>query len=204
MPDFSTCKRKRFVQSLIYSRIMYPNCRVVGLGGPQVSDYLHFIKQFGATSAQIWEVDFKTFSEQERQRDAGLFPIPCELINGNIRDVVLKSKDLPDFDFCSSFKTVRDIIKKFPKALYTFSRRDGKQTIDNCLEGYLDIMGVSRNRYNLKKSITYDTITEYTIVTESQNYTAFTYMNQIPKSNRNGTQMLTIYPIPKNKFGKWY
>jgi len=75
------------------------NKRIIGLGGPDIKEYVAILRSKGFEEIIIFEDNYEVYRNQIRQ-----FP-DCELIHGDIRDH-LREDAFYDLDFCCSIKTI--------------------------------------------------------------------------------------------------
>jgi hypothetical protein len=121
--DYTTSLNKKAVQNDIFKRVRKKNfTKVVGLGGPNITQYLQFLKSYGIKYADIYENDrFHILLQISSFK-------PVINTNVHFNDIIChkmqKDDTLYDLDFCSSIYTLRDAVKKFRKnSIFTFSAR---------------------------------------------------------------------------------
>lgn len=130
--DYTLAKNKKAVQNDIFKRAQKKNfTKVVGLGGPNITQYLQFLKSYGIKEADIYENNkFHILLQISNFQPV----ITSKVHFKDITDALEKQKDtLYDMDFCCSIHAVSDSIKKFKdNSIFTFSLRPVgiKSTID--------------------------------------------------------------------------
>lgn len=123
---------KKAVQECVFNYFKKYNLKkLIGLGGPNITDYLKFIKSKGIKQAIIYEFNFEQLMLQMKDYTS---VIPCQVIHSDINQAKANTSDvLYDLDFCCSAITAIPYIKKFKKnAVFTLSMRplSKKITID--------------------------------------------------------------------------
>lgn len=147
--DYTLAKNKKAVQNDIFKRAQKKNfTKVVGLGGPNITQYLQFLKSYGIKQADIYEnnrfhillqiSDFKPVITSKVYFE--------DILNAQENE----EYTLYDMDFCCSVATVRDSVKKFKdNSIFTFSIRPF--TIESTINEFFKSM-----RNNAKPKITYN------------------------------------------------
>lgn len=114
---------KRMVQDRLYAQIKGKYDQLIGLGGPDLNDYLTFARKAGIKSATIYEYDV---DQLFRQITGNVDELPTQVI---FKDILDCPSGVPnafyDLDFCCSVTTARKHIKKFRNdpSMFTFSIR---------------------------------------------------------------------------------
>lgn len=120
--SYKDATKKRAIQDSILSKVT--NKSIVGLGGPDVDDYINILEKKGFKNIHIYENSLSILSEQ-----IGKFKY--NLIYGNILHD-LKRNAFYDLDFCFTIKSLSDDdlkeIAKIPSYSITFSLRGAKLT----------------------------------------------------------------------------
>lgn len=109
-------KSKRIVQDITLNS---KNKRIIGLGGPDILEYVTILKSKGFKDITSYENRQQIYSKQFKQ-----FP-DCELVHGNILEN-LQEDAFYDLDFCCSIKTIEPwlpIICRIPEYSLTLSIR---------------------------------------------------------------------------------
>lgn len=110
--DYSLSKNKRAVQEAIFS--LYKDRKfnkVVGLAGPNITEYLQMMKNKGITTAEIYENNISQLAIQ-----MGHFKpiISSQVVFGDIIQASANQDfTLYDLDFCCSINTASEHIQKF-------------------------------------------------------------------------------------------
>jgi hypothetical protein len=110
--DYSQSKNKRAVQDAIFN--LYDGHkfnRVVGLAGPNITDYLQMMNQYGIKTAEIYENDISQLVIQMNRFSPVM---KSEII---FSDIIAAKPNQPhtlyDLDFCCSINNATEHIKKF-------------------------------------------------------------------------------------------
>ena len=159
--DFSTRRRKRFIQTLFYSSSKVRNSNILMLCGPDLASHVHDFRIVnpGAQSVKlnIYELNHKTYLKNIN--DAKNYNgIRFNIVNNNIRNA--KIRRFVDLDFCSvlnnSFDIVEEMYNKMlnilpykgkilnKHILVTFSLRNKQGIIlDEPIQKLCDLFGIS-------------------------------------------------------------
>jgi len=113
--DYSGAVSKKLVQSKIYKDIdKHGFKRVVGLAGPNISDYLKSMKERGIESAEIYEYDRMQLLLQLQDFQPVIKTKVC--FDDIIKARANKKQTLYDLDLCCSIRKAKAYIKKFGKS----------------------------------------------------------------------------------------
>ena len=118
--------RKREVREFMLSFFNFK--KLIGLGGPNINEYIIYMRNKGCTDIEIWENVQDVLMHQFMRINE-----PANLKFGNIVNAEFKPDVLYDLDFCCTIKNMRDVVKKFKNNfVMTFALRPiGKnETID--------------------------------------------------------------------------
>lgn len=113
--DYSESNKKKIVQKIVYKQAVAKQkiTKLIGLAGPNISDYLSFIKSMGITIAHIYEKNPKQLLLQLMDYRS---IIDARMQFNDILEATPNQEDtLYDLDFDCSIIVVRDHIKKFIK-----------------------------------------------------------------------------------------
>ncbi len=94
---YKEAENKRGVQDIVLTG---STRRLIGLGGPDIIDYVNIVRSKGFEDITIYEKDYNVYKKQIAQ-----FP-DCTLIHGNILDH-LDEDAFYDLDFCGSIKSIQ-------------------------------------------------------------------------------------------------
>lgn len=109
--DYSMSVNKRAVQNAIFNSFTHKFNKVIGLAGPNITDYLWFMKQNGVKSAEIYEKDI---SQLAIQMNDFIPVIDSKIQFGDIIQAKAhEPKTLYDLDFCCSINNASQHIQKF-------------------------------------------------------------------------------------------
>lgn len=114
---------KRIVQKEIFSKLEKKKLsKVIGLGGPNITNYLLLLNSYKVEQAEIYEYDISKLALQLRNYK------PVIDSNVTFGDVLYAESDknntFYDLDFCCSIDSASEHIKKFKKNVcYTLSIR---------------------------------------------------------------------------------
>lgn len=121
--DYTLAKNKKAVQNDIFKRAQKKNfTKVVGLGGPNITQYLQFLKSYGIKQADIYENNrFHILLQISDFKPV----ITSKVHFKDITDAQENQKDtLYDMDFCCSVNSATEAVKKFYKnSIFTFALR---------------------------------------------------------------------------------
>jgi len=93
---------KRLVQNKV---LKSQNKRIIGLGGPDILDYVNILRSKGFEDITIYEKDPSVYAKQLEDKP------DCKLIFGNILEN-LKENAFYDLDFCASINSVEPYLHK--------------------------------------------------------------------------------------------
>jgi hypothetical protein len=126
---YKNSKEKKKVRDFLFSFFLNRELeKVIGLGGPDINDYLSYLESKGYKEFVIYENHVPTMFHQLKYiRTMN----KVEMRYGNIYNSELQDKTLYDLDYCVTIRYMKEHIKKFKKNfIMTFSLRIGeKETI---------------------------------------------------------------------------
>jgi hypothetical protein len=175
--SYKTSFKKRVVQNRIFSSIKGKYTNLVGLGGPDINDYLTIVKKIGIKQAVLYEHDNSVLLKQV----STLKPvIPTRVIyNDIIEQEPGQKKTIYDLDFCCSALSAYTHLKKFSKdpTITTLSIRPigTNKTIENYLKA---VTGTKKYRKVLV-SKTSDYL-ELNLVTTKKTIKCYLYKDSSP------------------------
>lgn len=114
---------KRIVQKEIFSNLKKRKLsKVIGLGGPNITNYLLLLNSFNVEQAEIYEYDISKLALQLKNYKP---VIKSEVLFGDVFYAQPNQSDtFYDLDFCCSIKNARTHVQKFTKNVcYTLSLR---------------------------------------------------------------------------------
>ena len=120
--DYSKAYKKKIVQRIVFDEFKKRKMdRLVGLAGPNISDYLSFVKSKGIKRAEIYERDYLHLIFQMQNFRA---PIKTTVLYQDVLDAEIHPNTIYDLDFCCTIKSVAPHIKKFrSNAIVTLALR---------------------------------------------------------------------------------
>lgn len=175
---------KRIVQKEIFSNLKKRKLyKVIGLGGPNITDYLSLLHDFKVVQAEIYEYDISKIALQLQNYKP---IIESEVIYGDVLYAEPnKSNTFYDLDFCCSIKNAAKHIKKFTNNVcYTLSIRP--VGLEKTIKQFSKLVDSTKNPvFTLIKSNSEYKF--YSLKTDTKKYDCYVY--------RDTTPMLTIYSI---------
>jgi len=122
--DYSQSYKKKQVQKVVFSEAKQLGIKkLIGLAGPNITDYLSFVKSKGFKQAEVYEIDFTSMLYQMRDFQP---PIQTKVLYQDIYHAPVYQDVIYDLDFCCTIKYASPHIKKF---------RDNKSIITLALRG---------------------------------------------------------------------
>jgi hypothetical protein len=181
--SYESSSNKKAVQKKIY--LQYKGIKkVIGLGGPNLTEYLLFLKSMGIKQADIYEFD----AEQLLLQINNYVPvINSQIYYGDIlRAVPNKTDTLYDLDFCCCILSAKKHIEKFTtNSIITLSIRPYglEQTIEKFCQ-YIDSTSTYTVDYHYNHTENYKV---YRIDVGKKKYLCYSY--------RDTTPMITLQSI---------
>jgi hypothetical protein len=109
--DYSTSYRKKLVQQIVFSDVKKQGMdKLVGLAGPNITDYLSFVKSNGIKQAEVYENDYVNMLQQMHTFKP---PIKTTVKYQDVYTADLYQDTVYDLDFCCTIKNAEHHIKKF-------------------------------------------------------------------------------------------
>lgn len=181
--DYSKSYKKKIVQQIVFSDMKQRGMsRLIGLAGPNITDYLSFAKSMGIKQAEVYERDYVNLIYQMQDFKP---PIATTVKYQDIYTADLYQDVLYDLDFCCTIKNAEYHIKKFKNnAIITLSLRG--VGLKPTVKRFCKLVS------KLKPTITFDVkvtdaYKQHTVFFDKlQSYTLFEYRDTSP--------MLTIKP----------
>lgn len=120
--DYSKSYRKKLVQQIVFDDFKQRGMtKLVGLAGPNITDYLTFVKSKGIKQAEVYERDFVNLIHQMADFKP---PIKTKVLYQDILHADLQQDVIYDLDFCCTINSAEPHIKKFKNnAIFTLALR---------------------------------------------------------------------------------
>jgi hypothetical protein len=120
--DYSKSYKKKLVQQIVFDDFKQRGMnKLVGLAGPNITDYLSFVKSKGIKQAEVYERDFVNLIYQMQDFKP---PIKTTVKYQDILNADVQESVIYDLDFCCTINSVEPHIKKFKKnAIFTLALR---------------------------------------------------------------------------------
>lgn len=120
--DYSKAYRKKLVQQIVFDDFKQRGItKLVGLAGPNITDYLSFAKSKGIKQAEVYERDYINLIYQMQDFKP---PIKTTVKYQDILDADLYQDVIYDLDFCCTIDKAASHIKKFKNnAIVTLALR---------------------------------------------------------------------------------
>lgn len=175
---------KRIVQREIFSRLEKKKLnKVIGLGGPDLTNYLLLLNKYNVKHAEIYEYDISNLTLQLNTYKP---IIDNQVLYGDVLYATPdKSDTFYDLDFCCSIINARNHIKKFKNNVcYTLSIRP--VGLEKTIKEFSKLIDGTRKPTLtlIKQEKEYKS---YSLKTDSKKYLCYIYRDSVP--------MLTISSI---------
>lgn len=175
--SYKNSLNKRTVQREVYREIKGKFKHLIGLGGPDLNDYLKFARNAGIKNAIIYEYNIDQLLIQASKNNS---TIPTRVVFDDIISCPSGVQDtFYDLDFCCSVQTANPHISKFKNdpAAFTFSirplgLRDSVRQYVRCMQNNTDY------EFNLIESSSF--FRRYELVTNRAVQTAYIYKDTVP------------------------
>jgi hypothetical protein len=120
--DYTKAYRKKLVQQIVFDDFKTRGLsKIVGLAGPNITDYLSFAKSKGIKQAEIYEKDYVNLLHQMSDFRP---PIKTTVLYQDILHADVQQNVLYDLDFTCTIKNAEQHIKKFKNnAIITLALR---------------------------------------------------------------------------------
>lgn len=138
--------QKRAVQNIA---LQSSNTTLIGLGGPNVKQYVNYLRTKGFKDIIIFENNKSIYEKQVEQKPR------CQLIHGNILDH-LGYNAFYDLDFCASVKTIEPWLPKI------IAMNEYAMTLSIRPVGIINTIGIIKKYTELKYIPYRDTVPMYT------------------------------------------
>lgn len=181
--SYTNSIKKKAVQEVVFRDAMKRKFRkVVGLAGPNITDYLSFLKGKGIKEAEIYEKDCRQLVNQ--------FIDFSPIISTSVQfgDIIsadsTDKKTLYDLDFCCTIKNAKQHIRKFKSnAIITLAIRG--VGLKSTVKQFCKLVSKEKPKVEWNKTST-TMYKVHTISFSDQSYTCYQY--------RDTSCMLTIKP----------
>lgn len=175
--SYKNSLNKRTVQREVYQQIKGRYKHLIGLGGPDLDDYLKFARYAGIKNAIIYEYNVDQLLIQASKNNSTL---PTRVIFDDIISCPSGVENaFYDLDFCCSVNTATPHINKFRNdpVAFTFSirplgLRDSVRNYVRCMQNNTDY------EFNLIESSS--SFRRYELVTNRAVQTAYIYQDTVP------------------------
>jgi len=120
--DYSKAHNKKLVQQIVFDDFKRRGInKLIGLAGPNITDYLSFVKSKGIKHAEVYERDYVNLIYQMADFKP---PIKTVVKYQDIYTADLYQDVLYDLDFCCTIKNAAPHIQRFKKnAIVTLALR---------------------------------------------------------------------------------
>jgi predicted transcriptional regulator len=120
--DYSKSYKKKIVQQIVFDSFKERGfTQLIGLAGPNITDYLSFVKSKGIKQAEVYERDYINLIYQMQDFKP---PIKTTVKYQDILHADIKENVIYDLDFCCTITNAEEHIKKFKKnAIFTLALR---------------------------------------------------------------------------------
>jgi hypothetical protein len=181
--DYSKSYKKKVVQQIVFSDMKQRGLsRLVGLAGPNITDYLSFAKQMGIKQAEVYERDYVNLIYQMHDFKP---PIKTTVKYQDVYAADVYQDVLYDLDFCCTIKNAEDHIKKFKSnAIITLALRG--IGLKPTIKRFCKIVSKLKPEIKLNVAVTNSYKQHIINFANEQSYTLFEYRDTSP--------MLTIKP----------
>jgi hypothetical protein len=155
---YLTSQNKKLVRDFILQRFEFES--IVGLAGPDINEYLDYLKAKGCKQFEIYENNPQVVIKQLSKIDKSQENV--SIVLGDIYQANPdKSKTLFDLDYCASVRYLKHHIAKFKdNFIMTFSTRIGlKETINTFFDA---------RKEEVLDSVDYESPLPHTIYTTNQ------------------------------------
>jgi hypothetical protein len=120
--DYSKSYKKKIVQQIVFDDFKERGfTQLIGLAGPNITNYLSFVKSKGIKEAEVYERDYVNLIYQMQDFKP---PIKTTVKYQDIIHADLKENVIYDLDFCCTITNAKEHIKKFKKnTIFTLALR---------------------------------------------------------------------------------
>jgi hypothetical protein len=120
--DYSKSYKKKLVQNIVFNDFKERGIKkLVGLAGPNITDYLSLVKSKGIKQAEIYERDYTNliYQMQDFRPSIKTTVKYQDILHADVQEGVIY-----DLDFCCTIDSAEEHIKKFKKnAIITLALR---------------------------------------------------------------------------------
>ena len=174
--DYTKAYKKKVVQQIVFDDFKQRGMtKLVGLAGPNITDYLSFVKSKGIKSAEIYENNYGNLLYQMQNFKS---PIQTTI---NYQDVYFANDEqhvIYDLDFCCSIKNAAPHIKKFKKnAIVTLALRG--IGLMPTLKQFCKLVSKLKPEFELNVEVT-SNFKRHLVHLGNQSYTAYQYSDTTP------------------------
>ena len=181
--DYSKSYRKKIVQQIVFNDLKQRGInKIVGLAGPNITDYLSFVKSKGFKTAEIYEYDAINLMQQLNNFQP---VIQTRILYQDIYTAPLYQDAVYDLDFTCSLLNAKQHIKKFNKnAVVTVSLRP--LTLISSLKMFSKTISKLKSNIRLNVHKTKDYVLHLIEWQDGRSYNVYQYADTC--------QMLTFKP----------
>ena len=108
--DYTKAYKKKLIQEIVFKEKNPEINKLIGLAGPNITDYLHFCKSHGIKQAEIYENAYTNIIYQMQDFKP---PISTMVMYQDIYEANLVQDVVYDLDFCCTIRNAEKHIKKF-------------------------------------------------------------------------------------------
>lgn len=174
---YKSSVNKRMIQKRLYDSIKGKYDHLIGLGGPDLNDYLKVVCNAGIKSATIYEYNV---DQLFRQMSTQLNVLPTQVV---YKDILNSPSNKPntfyDLDFCCSIQTARKHVRKFRNdpSMFTFALRP--MGMEDTVREFVKIKQGNKNFELILEEIK-PTHRMYNLHLEGSNQQVYIYFDSFP------------------------
>jgi hypothetical protein len=174
--DYTKAYRKKLVQQIVFDDFKQRGMtKLVGLAGPNITDYLSFVKSKGIKQAEVYERDYVNLIYQMSDFKP---PIKTTVKYQDILHADIQENVIYDLDFCCTIKNAEQHIKKFKhNAIITLALR--KIGLMPTLKKFCKIVSKVKPDIHLNVEVT-PNFKVHLLSFGNQSYTAYQYHDTTP------------------------
>lgn len=174
--DYTKAYRKKLVQQMVFDEFKERGMtKLVGLAGPNITDYLSFVKSKGIKQAEVYERDYVNliYQMQDFKPTIKTTVKYQDILNADVQEGVIY-----DLDFCCTIKNAAPHIKKFKNnAIITLALR--KIGLMPTLKKFCKIVSNLKPEIKLNVQVT-DNYKVHLLIFGEQSYTVYQYHDTTP------------------------
>lgn len=155
----------------IRNMVVDKGTKVIGLGGPDIADYVSFFGKKGYSSITVWENDGEMLAKQMPQINRMRKKISYNF--GDIINAPILPNTLYDLDFCRTITSLKDYVKKF-QSNFILTVSEFRKPKFWSINQFLKIRGES------VISLVSNNDDERTLITDKQTYAIYYYYDRSP------------------------